>query len=79
MRTTVNIHGDLLRRAKQLALERHDTLGSVIEDALRRCFSQSNRISRTEPTRLSTFKGQGLQPGVDLDSTAGLLEGKEDR
>ena len=75
----MNIHGELLRRAKQVALERHDTLGSVIEDALRRCLSHDTRASQTEPTRLSTFKGKGLQPGVDLDSTSALLDIMEDR
>ena len=75
----MNIHEELLRRAKQLALERHSTLGSVIEDALRRCLSQDTGVSRTKPTRLSTFKGEGLQPGVDLDSTSALLDTMEDR
>ena len=75
----MNIHDELLRRAKQLALERHKTLGSVIEDALRRCLAQDTRVSRTAPTRLPTFKGKGLQPGVDLDNTAGLLDIMEDR
>jgi hypothetical protein len=79
MRTTVNIHDELLRKAKELALERHETLGRVIEDALRRFLSQSTRVSRTEPTRLATFKGKGLQPGVDLDNTAGLLDIMEGR
>jgi hypothetical protein len=79
MRTTINIHQELLRKAKRLALERHETLGRVIEDALRRCLSQSPRGSRTEPTRLTTFKGKGLQPGVDLDNTASLLDVMEDR
>jgi hypothetical protein len=75
----VNIHDELLRKAKRLALERHETLGRVIEDALRRCLSQSPRVSRTEPTRLPTFKGKGLRPGVDLDNTADLLDVMEDR
>ena len=79
MRTTVNIHDALLRRARQLALERHSTLGSVIEDALQRSLSQGVRVPRTEPTRLVTFKGKGLQPGVDLDSTSALLDIMEDR
>ena len=75
----MNIHDELLRKAKELALERHETLGRIIEDALRRFLLQSTRVSRTEPTRLATFKGKGLQPGVDLDNTAGLLDVMEDR
>jgi len=79
MRTTVNIHDELLRMAKRLALERRETLGKVIEDALRHCLLQSPRASQAKPTRLTTFKGRGLQPGVDLDNTAGLLDAMEDR
>ena len=75
----MNIHDELLRKAKQLALERNETLGRVIEDALQRCLSQNAHVSRTKPTRLTTFKGKGLQPGVDLDNTAGLLDVMEDR
>jgi len=75
----VNIQDELLRKAKRLALERHETLGRIIEDALRRCLLQSHRVSRTKPTRLPTFKGKGLQPGVDMDNTAGLLDVMEDR
>ena len=75
----MNIHDELLRRAKQVALERHSTLGSVIEDALRRSLSQGVGVPRTEPTRLPTFKGKGLQPGVDLDSTSALLDIMEER
>ena len=79
MRTTINIQDELLQRAKQLALERHNTLGSVIEDALRRCLSQNIRVSQAKRTRLPTFKGKGLQPGVDLDSSSALLDVMEGR
>jgi len=79
MRTTINIQGDLLQHAKQLALQQHITLGGVIEDALRRCFSANNRVSKALPTHLPTFRGKGLQPGVDLDNTASILDIMEDR
>jgi len=79
MRTTVNIQDDLLRRVKQLALERHDALGRVIDDALRKYFTRDIGLLRMESTRLETFKGKGLQPGVDMDSTASLLDVMEGR
>jgi hypothetical protein len=50
-------------------------LGEVIEDALRITLaarSKSDRTSRSRP--LKTFRGSGLQPGVDLSSSSGLLE-----
>ena len=31
----------------------------------------------TAPARLPTFRGAGLQPGVDLDDTAALLDGMD--
>jgi hypothetical protein len=79
MRTTVNIQGELLQHAKQLALQQHETLGGVIEDALRKLFSKNAATAQIKPTRLSTFKGKGLQPGVDLDDTADLLDIMENR
>jgi hypothetical protein len=79
MRATVNAPDELLRKAKQLALERHETLGRIIEDALRRYVVKSDVASRMNPTWLTTFKGNGLQPGIDLDNNASLLDVMEGR
>lgn len=79
MRTTVNIHDELLRKAKQVALEQNGTLGSVIEEALRESLSRKSRVVRRKLTHLPTFRGQGVQPGVDLDSTVSLLDTMEGR
>ncbi len=79
VRTTINIQGELLQHAKQMALQQHITLGGVIEDALRKYFSVNNRVTQAIPTHLPTFKGKGLQPGVDLDNTADILDIMEDR
>jgi hypothetical protein len=79
MRTTINIHDDLLRRAKQVAMERNCTLGSVIEDALQKSLNRKSSRAARVPTRLPTFRGRGLQPGVDLDSTVSLLDAMEER
>lgn len=79
MRTTVNIHDELLRKAKEVALKQNGTLGSVIEQALRESLSRKSRIVRRKRTHLPTFRGQGVQAGVDLDSTAGLLDTMEGR
>lgn len=60
-------------RAKRAAIERGTTLTAVIEDALRRALAPAPG-GRAEPVALPTFRGDGLQPGVDLDDTASLLD-----
>ena len=79
MRTTVTISEDLLKRARKAALERSCTLSALVEEALQRTLLADAAIASSEPTRLPTFRGRGLQPGVDLDDTASLLDVMEDR
>ena len=80
MRTTVRLDDALLADAKTAAARSGRTLTQVIEDALREALA---RGMSTEPSRrpvaLPTFTGRGLQPGVDLDSTASLLELMDER
>jgi len=73
MRTTIRLDDDLLTRAKRAAAERGTTLTALIEDALRRTLAPKPTTER-QPVSLPTFCGDGLQPGVDLDDTATLLE-----
>jgi hypothetical protein len=68
------LNEDLLREAKKLATESNRTLTSVIEDALRETLARRKIGEATQPVRLPTFRGSGLQPGVDLDSAASLLD-----
>ena len=75
MRTTVSIQDALLQQAKEASLKQNCSLGEVIEDALRATLagqSKSKRAGRSRPFK--TFRGTGLQPGVDLASSAALLE-----
>lgn len=74
MRTTVTIRDDLLRRARQVALQRSCTLSELVEEALQRSLAAAAVAAPRKPTRLPTFRGRGLQPGVDLDNTASLLD-----
>lgn len=73
MRTTIRINDDLLTAAKKLAAETGRTLTAVIEDALRESLARRDRPVRRKRVRLTTFKGTGVQPGVDLDDSASLL------
>jgi predicted transcriptional regulator len=74
MRTTVRLDDHLLREAKALAVKTGRTLTAVIEDALRATIASHRRERRPPRVALPTFKGKGLQAGVDLDDTAGVLE-----
>ena len=64
----------LLVEAKKLAAETGRTLTAVIEDSLRETLARRGRHGQADQVRLSTFRGKGLQPGVDLDDTAALLD-----
>jgi hypothetical protein len=74
MRTTVDVSEELLREAKERAARSGRTLGQVVEEALRISFGRSARAAERGPVELPTFGGRGLQPGVDLDDGAALLD-----
>ncbi len=63
-------------RLQRLAAELDATKSDVLRRALAALESLLRRpASRPpEPVSLPTFKGKGLQPGVDLDDTASLLD-----
>jgi hypothetical protein len=75
MRTTVRLDEGLLADAKAAAARSGRTLTQVIEDALRESLARAREM---EPNRdrppLPTYRGRGLQAGVDLDSSASLLD-----
>jgi len=73
MRTTIRVDDELLREAKQLAARSGRTLTAVFEDALRETLNRQRR-SAARTVDFPTFRGNGLQPGVDLDDSAALIE-----
>jgi hypothetical protein len=73
MRTTIRLDDQLLKEAKQLAIDTDQTLTAVIEDALRERLARQNQPEQRQPIRLTIFEGQGLQAGIDLDDSAALL------
>jgi Arc/MetJ family transcription regulator len=74
MRTTIRIDDDLLSEAKKMAAESKKSLTALIEDALREVLSRKSGEKYSYPVKLTTFKGNGLQRGVDLDDSASLLD-----
>ncbi len=74
MRTTVRLDEQLLREAKELAARTGRSLTAVIEDALRELLARRSERAGGPRVELPTFRGEGLQPGVDLDDTAALLD-----
>jgi hypothetical protein len=80
MRTTISIEDSLLEKAKKISHERRCSLRTVIEDALRAAFAKERKRTRPgAPRPLKTFKGTGVQPGIDLNSSAALVDAMESR
>ena len=73
MRTTVNIDDALLIDVKTTAAATGRSMSEVIEDALRAAMARRAQTSRRS-VQLPTHDGGGLQPGVDLDDNAALLD-----
>jgi Bacterial antitoxin of type II TA system, VapB len=66
MKTTIEINDALLKRAKQLALERNTTLRTVLEAALRQFLDEAQyRPQKAFKLRKCPIQGRGLQPGLD--------------
>ena len=80
MRTTIDIDDDVLRELKKLAASTNRTLAAVIEDAVRAELARLDRHpAESETPEVITFEGRGTHPGVNLDSSADLLDLMEGR
>ena len=75
MRTTIDIQDDLLVELKRLAAESNRTLRDLVEDAIRAALAlRRSEVTGAARQPLITFRGQGVQRGVNLDSTSDLLD-----
>jgi hypothetical protein len=75
MRTTIRLDDELLNDAKRHAIATGRTLTAVIEDALRQALARSTSGRPERRVALPVARGGGrLQPGVDLDDSATLLD-----
>ena len=64
MKTTIQIPDSLLREVRKLANEENTTLKSLMEEGLRRIISERKQRGKFR-LRKATFRGTGLQPGLD--------------
>ena len=71
MRTTVDVNDALLKAVKARAANEHRTLKDTFEQALREYLTSPSGAA-TDAPRLPTFRGSGVQPGVDLTDNASL-------
>ena len=80
MRTTIDLDDEVFRRLKKLAADEKTSLKSVIEMALR---AELARRDEHRPhagaEEVVTFRGNGLRSGVNIDSSADLLDVMEGR
>lgn len=73
MQTTIRMDDDLFRTVKAAAAEAGITLTAFIEEAVRARLAR-HAASPDQDVDLTVYNGDGLQPGVDLDDTATLLD-----
>lgn len=75
MRTTIDIDEALFLELKRAAAEKRQSLKALVEDAIRLSLSRRESSTRgTAKTAVLTFRGTGVRPGVNLDSTSELLD-----
>jgi hypothetical protein len=73
MRTTVSISDELLAAAKRRARERGQTLGEVVDAALRRELTAT--ADHSDRPAVPVFHGgTGPRPGIDVSSNRALHE-----
>ena len=79
MRTTLSINDNLLKEAKKLSIERNCSLGEIVDDALRLSLAAQKKASSAQVSIQSfkTFKGTGVQSGIELSNSASLLDAME--
>lgn len=75
----MNIDQHLLAEAKLIAARNHRTIGSVLEDALRKLLDDQSAPPTEAPYELPRFSYDppGLRPGVDLydkEQTEALMD-----
>jgi antitoxin component of RelBE/YafQ-DinJ toxin-antitoxin module len=73
MKTTIDIADTLLDQARHLAARRGTTVRSLVEMGLRQVIAESRKEAPFK-LRDASFKGKGLQPGIDENSWSRLRD-----
>lgn len=73
MRTTVTLDDGVFRQAKAHAALAGRSLGSVIEDALRR-YLMAPAPASPVPVDLPSFDLGAVRDGIDIDDTSAVLD-----
>lgn len=60
------------------AVSKDETVTSFIQEALRPALTRHVQAPSRTPYRIGPLQGNGLQPGVDLDDNAALLDLMDD-
>ncbi len=74
MRTTVRLDDQLLNEAKLHVAKTGRTLTALLEDALRTFLAMKRQGPVRRQLKLPTYHGGALQPGIDLDNNADVLD-----
>ena len=78
VRTTIRIDEKLLISAKKAAASKRISLTKLIEEALREKLYLPDNRKQDRRVELVTVEGNGLQPGIDIDDSAALLDAMEE-
>ena len=71
MRTTIDVNDALLQAVKAHAARERKSLKETFEQALREYLTHPAGAAADAPP-IPVFRGQGVQPGVDLTDSAAL-------
>ena len=72
MQTTIQLDDTLLAQATELAHEKGCDLSHLIEETLRDKIASKPVVTQQPFLRLTTVRGEGLRPGIDLNNSAAL-------
>lgn len=78
MRTTLNLDGDVLDRARSLASQLGKPFRLIINEAMRSGLNTMDKLKASKIYRMPS-RNMGLRPGVNLDNVGELLEQIEEQ
>jgi len=75
VRTTIDVDDELMLALKRVSAETRRSLKSLIEDAIRSTLAKREAgAGEAGAQKVITFRGNGVQPGVNIDSMRELLD-----